>query len=162
MELSAPFRLQRYGDNKFYFYLRQENGDRVYLQTRRFYSSGPFKSANGKSSMHLSFGQEVMTVLRQIHSFCKKRVACPEGIDWKLDNAWEELNDSMFVNLASDFHAFDREKKPITTLGKGFYTLLLHLPGVYLDDRPMARLQVKVVQAIFEPDDETSVCRINI
>ena len=164
MELQGPSTLRRIGVNKFYYRLREDK-KQVFKQTLRFYSNGPFKS-HGKLSIYIP--EESFTIQETL-SFCKKHVTRPKDApaEWNLNKAWKQFDRSgVFASLSDTFQAFDREKKPISTekLGPGFYTLRLHLPGVYLGDhdgRANASLQVKVSQLIYEPDADNSVCLID-
>ena len=169
MQLSGAKPLLAYGANKYYFHLQQqEGGADVFLQTKRFYSGGPFTGKFDKVSLHLSEDCGVIDAIRKIQTFCKKQVTCLEGApaEWKLNEAWKALKRAdIFVDFSDNFQAFDVNKQPMERekLGKGYYTLRLHLPGVYLGEhekKPMARLQIKVSQAIFEPVEENSVCMI--
>ena len=111
---------------------------------------------------------DVIDSIRKIQTYCKKQVTRPEAAptDWKMSEAWKSLKDAViFADLSDSFQAFDTKRKPMPKekLGKGYYTLYLHFPGVYLGEngkKPLARLQVKVCQAIFEPAEENSMCMI--
>ena len=165
MELSAPSQLRHCGANKYYFRLQRE-GDDEFLVTNRFYSHGPFKSPHNKLAMFVSKESGVLDKIHKITAECKEKLACPEGLDWNLDEAWKPYSPAgMFITLSDNFQAFNREKKAISNqkLGKGFYVLRLHVPGVFLGEQangPLASLTVKVLQAVFEPEEENSVCMI--
>lgn len=165
MELRGPLHLRHIGDKKYYFRLRQD-GKEVFLQTVRFYSNGPFHSF-GKASLFIPQESGVVDVIEKLENFCKEQVTCPTDAPshWNIQQAWKECS-GLFAKLSDNFRAFDREKKPIPTesLGRGYYTLRLSIPGVYLGESgsgAMACLQVKVCQTIFEPVEECNECLID-
>ena len=137
----------------------------MYLQTQRFFSHGPFTSKqSGKRAFFLPVECGVIEDIQKLQAHCKSKLTCPKDAPaaWgeTLEKAWKDVDATgVFANLSDKFHAFNRQKERIDSdaLGRGFYTIRLHLPGVYLGDHsgePSASLQVKVSQVVYEPDEE--------
>ena len=143
---------------------------KVMLQTKSFYGYGPYTSKlNNKRQMFLPEEAGVHSTLRSLlEKVCKQKVICPvDAWKSKFENgsAWKDI-ENFYPPLASDCTFYNENKEVITIdqLGEGHYTLLLHVCGQYMGTHGnashVASMTLKVVQILYEKNDESKECLI--
>ena len=136
------------------------------LQSPRYRRASVVKS-NFDGTKKFILACDLFPSLKDIDLLCSQSydldVLCGPGenLNRAKESYYKYINsDNIFVKLASDFHAFDNEKKPYSgELGYGAYKVILQVSGIYIgphgSSEEKASLQLRVKQVMFDPTPST-------